>query len=275
MKFVSNDIDLILKDIYNVTGLRVAVFDEKFNEVSAYPTRLCSLCKYVRTVDEINSLCKSCDLDHFTACKNSKLLVKYKCHLGLTEVIVPIFKTDIVVGYIMIGQTIVEDKSSDIKIENELEKYPLDIKKALELYKDIQILDVLTFNSIINIISVYSYHIEKLGKVKKDKLEEEIDRYIFENINQKLEVLDLCRHFNYGKTSFHKKTKEIYGISIAKYIRKVKINYAKELLLTSNFSVAQVAEKVGIYDYNYFLKVFKEEAKSTPKEFIKNNFLAT
>ena len=44
-----------------------------------------------------------------------------------------------------------------------------------------------------------------------------------------------------------------FGMSIARYIRKKRVAYAKEYLKDGK-SVADTAKMVGIYDYNYFSK---------------------
>jgi YesN/AraC family two-component response regulator len=47
-------------------------------------------------------------------------------------------------------------------------------------------------------------------------------------------------------------------------IRSVRIDKAKHLLQAGELSVSAVAEEVGIMDYNYFAKVFKEETGVQP-----------
>ena len=52
-------------------------------------------------------------------------------------------------------------------------------------------------------------------------------------------------------------------------IARRRIDAAKALLLQSNLSIAAVAEKVGISDYNYFSRIFRAVTGTTPRNFRK------
>ena len=56
------------------------------------------------------------------------------------------------------------------------------------------------------------------------------------------------------------------GISLKKYINKVRIDQAMYLLQNTNMKVYEVAERVGIPDYLYFTQVFKNVTSKTPLE---------
>ena len=68
---------------------------------------------------------------------------------------------------------------------------------------------------------------------------------------------------NYTRQIF----KDIYGISISDYILDKKIEKAKELLLNTNDTAKQIAEKVGYPDNRYFYVVFKKKTGETADSF--------
>ena len=57
--------------------------------------------------------------------------------------------------------------------------------------------------------------------------------------------------------------------SITKLISIRRVEAAKTLLLKENLSIAEIAEKVGFSDYNYFTKIFKKIMDCTPSEYRK------
>lgn len=59
---------------------------------------------------------------------------------------------------------------------------------------------------------------------------------------------------NYLSTLFHKKT----GMTFVRYVTKVRMLKAKELLNNPSLQVQQVAEQVGYYNVRHFTKVFTE-----------------
>lgn len=66
--------------------------------------------------------------------------------------------------------------------------------------------------------------------------------------------------------SFTKET----GIPPAKYITRVRVEYAKLLLRDEDASVAYVAEASGFANANYFAKVFRRQTGMSPSEYLES-----
>ncbi|HHV98459.1 MAG TPA: response regulator [Clostridiaceae bacterium] len=66
------------------------------------------------------------------------------------------------------------------------------------------------------------------------------------------EILDVTP--NYLSSLFHKNM----GITFIKYLTKIRMIKAKELLVSSSLQVQQVSEQVGYYSTRHFTKLFKE-----------------
>lgn len=64
-------------------------------------------------------------------------------------------------------------------------------------------------------------------------------------------------------------TKET-GITFSNYLKKVRIEHAKDLLLNTNMKIYEVACSVGYPDQKYFSKVFKEYTGLSAKQFVMN-----
>lgn len=61
--------------------------------------------------------------------------------------------------------------------------------------------------------------------------------------------------------------KEETGETLSRWVREKRVQRAKELLLREDFSIAQVAEQVGILDVSYFIRLFRKETGMTPGEY--------
>ena len=61
--------------------------------------------------------------------------------------------------------------------------------------------------------------------------------------------------------------KQRTGVNFIKYLTNVRMEHAKELLRTTDLTSAQIAERVGFLDPNYFSVVFKKTCGMTPREY--------
>lgn len=68
---------------------------------------------------------------------------------------------------------------------------------------------------------------------------------------------------NYLSALFHKST----GTTFVKYITRIRMSKAKELLMDSNDEVQQVARQVGYFSSRHFSKLFKQQFNCYPSEF--------
>ena len=72
---------------------------------------------------------------------------------------------------------------------------------------------------------------------------------------------------SYLSALFKKET----GKTLTEYVSKKRIEHAAYLLRTTNLQIQTVAQHSGIYDVNYFAKMFKKIMGKTPKEY-RNEF---
>ncbi len=94
--------------------------------------------------------------------------------------------------------------------------------------------------------------------------------YIQENIsNEKLDLATVGDHVGLSRVYFCKLFHQMEGISFSAYLKKVRIEKAKQLLLTTNMRIFEVGNAVGFSHAKYFGQVFKETVGQTPLEFKK------
>ena len=271
------EIRTLLTDFYNLTNVRIAIFDKNFCELHAYPTRLSAFCKVLRTDPALNDTCKRCDYASFLSCQKTRQPIVYQCHVGLTEIIVPLQSSGMILGYLMAGQIYSSQTSFDSwdKVCRQIkESAYLDFEQLRQAYENRPQIHASKIDSVKNMLKIYSYYLLETENisVRKDSLAYQIDRYILDHLNEDITVSDLCLRFHCKKTNFYKLTTKMYGISITRHIRQLRMQYARDLLSNTSLQISEIAGKVGIQDYNYFTKVFKQDAKCTPREFRKNSF---
>lgn len=84
-----------------------------------------------------------------------------------------------------------------------------------------------------------------------------------------LDVKTICQQMNMSHSQLHRKLSALTGLSINRYIRHLRLERAKELLLNPALSITAVAYDTGYKDPSYFGRVFKQETGMTPAEWQK------
>ncbi|MBE5732699.1 MAG: helix-turn-helix transcriptional regulator [Clostridiales bacterium] len=127
-----------------------------------------------------------------------------------------------------------------------------------------------------NELSALSFLYMTLDKYKNiyDKAYSRIDprisnakTYIDQNFNKPDCLENAVNATNLTARRFGEIFRNTYEKTPNKYIVKCKIERAKELLLTHNFSINDIAEICGFSDVYYFSKTFKKETGISPSRF--------
>jgi two-component system response regulator YesN len=103
-------------------------------------------------------------------------------------------------------------------------------------------------------------------KKKKIKIRNMID-YINQNFTRKLRSEEVARVSGLSTSRCLHLFKEETGVSLSEYIKKLRIDYGKYLLLNTDVNIADCAVEAGFFDQSHFTKTFKQMEKSTPSQF--------
>ena len=79
----------------------------------------------------------------------------------------------------------------------------------------------------------------------------------------------LCMEIGLSRSQLHNKIKLETGLSTSIYIRSVRLEKAKFLLLQTELNISEVAYAVGFKDPSYFSRLFSEKYKISPSNFKK------
>jgi AraC-like DNA-binding protein len=93
--------------------------------------------------------------------------------------------------------------------------------------------------------------------------------YIYAHIKERITIEDLAGFTGNSPSYISRLFKSEMGISASDYIRKVKIDKAKNLLRFSDFSMVEIASYLSFSSQSHFIKLFSEETKMTPKKYRK------
>ena len=263
----------IFRDFYTLTNMRVVLFSKEQEQLMEYPSTRHNFCDLICKDSQWAKECEACDRKNVEICSKEGKTVKYSCHLGLWECIVPIYDNNGILGYVMFGQVVSEDRSTKIKqqlreqfLEEEfpgigaaIEKIPL--KTKAELDACITVLQALASYMLSN----------QWVTPQKSEFIRHMDKFIEKNLEKNIGVEDICAEFHIRRTRLYSVAKDYLGCSIAMYIRKQRILHACRLLRETDDSVNQIAYRVGFCDYGHFSRIFRQIVGVTATGYRKSN----
>ncbi len=92
--------------------------------------------------------------------------------------------------------------------------------------------------------------------------------------NQLLTNEFLANQLEISERKFYRTIKNLTGLSPNLYIRKLKLQYAHDLLLTGNYlTVKEVLLKIGMKSIKYFYLIFKQQFGYPPGSLLKERGL--
>ena len=76
--------------------------------------------------------------------------------------------------------------------------------------------------------------------------------------NESFGVSELADAIGMSRSNLLRKVKKLCNLSVSQFIRKIRLENAKEILREGNFNVSEVAYQVGFSSTSYFIKCFRE-----------------
>lgn len=102
---------------------------------------------------------------------------------------------------------------------------------------------------------------------KSNSVIETAKEYIRANYNKDISLDDVSRILNISPYYFSKLFKDDTDVNFIEYLTNIRIDKAKELLNSTNYSMKEICSMVGYSDPNYFSRSFKKNVGVTPTEY--------
>ena len=102
---------------------------------------------------------------------------------------------------------------------------------------------------------------------QRKTLSRNIITYLKDNIDRQISLEDISGRFSYSLSSIKRIFKEETGFSIISYLNSLRMEKAKEQLISSDISISQLATLLGFSNIYYFSVAFKKRFGMSPSNF--------
>lgn len=96
---------------------------------------------------------------------------------------------------------------------------------------------------------------------------ERASRYIEKHYGEPIKIVDVCKLLHISESSAYRLFEKHYGMSFSDHLKQYRVGKACELLASTEYPIALVAEKTGFNNLSNFNRQFKGLKAMTPTQF--------
>jgi len=260
----------LLQYLHEITHLQMSLHDTNGVELYSAKSRS-AFCDLICDTQEGYGRCLACDRRAASSFAPPFAPVQYRCHAGLIDAAIPITEGGQLIATILFGQ-ILDDTPLEAQwvATRQLCAWYADQKALQAAFARLSRLTRSQIRACYEIINACVSEIRLEGLLRNSAQTEakQLELYIRDNYAKPLTLSSISQALSISKSKLYLLAAQIEpGQTIFGMITRRRINAAKQLLARPDATVRDVAEQVGIPDYNYFTKVFKRAAGMTPSQY--------
>ena len=245
----------LIANLKILTGLPANILDPEGRDINLFRGHP-PFCRAVNDLPEGHERCVNCDM------------------WKICEAVMPLYDKKNPLAYLAVGCYLDDSPIEDqwARTRALLEWWPDGpdaLKEAFFLFRQCSQEEIQAYTETLEALSAY-IRLKGMILTTEQTDTQRLELYLDEHYMEKLSLASISKQMHIGRTKLCTLAKELSGGQTLSYlIAQRRINAAKRLLAQTNLPISAVAEQVGINDYNYFSKVFRSIAGTTPSAFRK------
>lgn len=253
--------------LVSADGQRAAVFEPE--------RRSQPFCAALQRDAAGRALCAMCDQDRFLEARRSPLALRYRCHAGLSEFIVPVIRNGEMIALLQCGQ--VHDRlptTAEWRVaRQDLVKAGIKSGPLGKLFRQNRILSEDRQSDLLSVLELIA---NRLAHADEQRLLPQAGRtgaqlgravtFIEVHLAERLTVQVVARAANVSARSLERLFHKEIGASVLEFILRRRISRACEILRRTDHTCAEVAFEVGFGSVQHFNRIFRRYQHASPRE---------
>ena len=263
-------------DLYLLTALPFDFVDLRMRSSEKLQAQrlFTPFCTLVNSTHLGRLACERDDQKAASTCLQGGGCLSRRCHLGLTDITIPIAVHDKAVGLLCTGQLLYRKPTPQDfqKIQKRLADLGVDVAMAREAYLNLPVLEKRRVTAIIDLMQMVAELIanQKLQTLKTAVLHHPLSKaldFIEAHYAEPLTLPQVAMEAGLSVSRLAHVFKAQVGMSVTAYLNKVRVNAARDCLTNSSMRVSEIAFKVGFGNLSHFNHVFRQATGLSPTEY--------
>lgn len=253
--------------LVSMDGQRVVIFEP---EARAQP-----FCRALNALPGGTELCAMCDRSKFLEARRDGQALRYRCHAGLREFVIPVIRDGQTIALLQCGQ--VHDRAPSAAEWREARKSLMGGGiRAPELRGLFQRNRVLTPDRQNDLLELLVLVAARLAHADERELHTSPGQthaalgramtYIEAHLSERLTVETIAHTANLSTRSLMRLFRKQVGVSVVDFILRRRITRARQLLQREGRTCAEIAFECGFGSVQHFNRIFRRFENASPSE---------
>lgn len=259
------EIGALLRALYEASGFRLSLHDATAREIAAYPEGASPFCAAVQGPCGLLASCLASDTAAFAEARAEGHILVYRCHMGLSEAVSPIYQDGVLLGFLMMGQVLEDTPGERERVIGGLMDHGLDRTAAEAAVAEIPVCSRGMLEAFGRIMTACAGYIalSDLLRANGESPAEAARAYMENHFGERVTIDTLCRRFHCCRATMTATYRRRYGETVTESLTRIRLAHARELL-ADGLSVTEVAAACGFSDPSYFSKCYRRAFGHAP-----------
>ncbi len=257
--------------LVSVDGRKLLLFEK---EVRAQP-----FCGKLQSFPGGPELCAMCDQSRFLEARRDGQALRYRCHAGLTEFVIPVIRRGKTIALLQCGQ-VHDHKPTEItwaEANKTLIGAGIPSSELRALFEQNRVLPRDRQNDLLDLLDLVASRLAQADEHElrsaPGRLQVALGRamtFIESNLTDPLTVVDIARAAAVSTRTLMRLFKQEVGTSVVNFIQQRRVVLARRLLQEPDLTCAEVAFSAGFGSVQHFNRVFRHFEGVAPMAWRKN-----
>lgn len=272
LKLDTGKLTELFRSFHQIVGVRIGVFDWDAKCLHVYPKEECRFCRTLKQEQTFCSRCIETDREAVQQAMQGNTQV-YRCHAGLYEAVTPILCDNAPIACLMIGQVAPEQAEP---MDQAVQQYLQGHSEYAQLMHTFQAMprrseqELAACAQIMAACAGYIY-LNAMIAPRYANLSARLQEYFGLHYAEPLPLVAVADALQVSVSYLCATVRRECNTTPHRMLTEIRMTKAMELLQQTALPVSEVASRVGIFDYNYFARVFHSKTGMSPSAYRKNN----
>ena len=228
-------------------------------------------CRAVQLRPEGLARCRACDREHASLAHRGGHPLRYTCHAGLTEFIIPVIVDGEVLAHLQCGQIL--DRPVEPGDWQRIRKR-LDWAGGRDLasaFRRTRVLSAATQEDLISLLKLIAQHTATaharkllLEQAPGERIVTRTQTLLKQRFREELSIGKVASAVGASRRNLTRLLRQQTGASLLEHVHRLRIAHACDMLQNRNLKIAEIALACGFGSIQQFNRIFRKRTGRTP-----------